>query len=49
MRLPRLKTLQSRIFLFFFLLLLITQIGNVLITSTLGLGIVNRQDRKSVV
>lgn len=43
MRLPRLKTLQSRIFLFFFLLLLVTQIGNVLITSTLGLGIVNRQ------
>ena len=43
MRLPRLKTLQSRIFLFFFLLLLVTQIGNILITSTLGLGIVNRQ------
>ena len=43
MKLPRLKTLQSRIFLFFFLLLLVTQIGNVLITSTLGLGIVNRQ------
>ncbi len=43
MRLPKLKTLQSRIFLFFFLLLLVTQIGNVLITSTLGLGIVNRQ------
>ena len=43
MRFPKLKTLQGRIFLFFFLLLLVTQIGNVLITSTLGLGIVNRQ------
>ena len=43
MRFPRLKTLQNRIFLFFFLLLLVTQVGNVLITSTLGLGIVNHQ------
>ncbi|MEQ1591690.1 MAG: EAL domain-containing protein [Thiobacillaceae bacterium] len=36
-------SLQSRIFLFFFLLILLTQIGSAIITSTLALRIVNRQ------
>ena len=42
MRFLRFKTLQSRIFIFFFLLILVTQLGSILITSTLGLSIVNK-------
>lgn len=36
------RSLQSRIFVFFFLLILVTQLGSILITSTLGLSIVNK-------
>lgn len=39
----RALSLQGRIFLFFFLLILVIQIGGAIITSTLALGIVNRQ------
>ena len=36
------RSLQSRIFVFFFLLILVTQLGSILVTSTLGLSIVNK-------
>lgn len=42
MRFFQFRSLQSRIFVFFFLLLLVTQLGSIVITSTLGLSIVNR-------
>ena len=42
MKPARFKTLQSRIFVFFFLLILATQLGSILITSTLGFSIVNK-------
>lgn len=38
----RFKTLQSQIFVFFFLLILATQLGSIVVTSTLGLAIVNQ-------
>ena len=42
MRFFQFRSLQSRIFVFFFLLILVTQLGSILITSTLGLSIVNK-------
>lgn len=42
MKRPRFRSLQSRIFAFFFALLFLTQLGSILITSTLGYSIVGK-------
>ncbi|MEW6120814.1 MAG: EAL domain-containing protein [Pseudomonadota bacterium] len=42
MNLFRFRTLQSRIFAFFFALLFVTQLGSILVTSTLGYAIVGK-------